>query len=692
MRVIGQLSLLCAFVASGYAAFACIAGWKYQRKSLVQAGKITAGIALLSLSVVIVVLAYALVTKDFTYQYVQQYSSTLLPWHYALSALWVGQAGSLLIWAWFLGLLAFGFLFVNRGNSTGLHLPAFGFLLANVCFLTATMVFAADPMEGNIAPGQEGVGLSPLLQHPAMLIHPPIVFLGYAAWAIPCALALSTLFAGRRYTTTPASTTDETSSISVDWVKLARPWALFAWAVLGSGILLGAEWSYEELGWGGYWGWDPVENGSLIPWLTGTAFLHGLMAWQFRGILKKSTLALALATFGLCNFATFLTRSGIFSSLHAFSQSPIGWLFLALQGVVFAVGGWLMIRHRHGLQADTSITSLWSRESCAVIASASLLMLALVTLLGTLSVALSEALIGKRIVVGAAFYNYVSIPVGLVTLATVGLAPLLRWGRPPTPAQRRLLRLSGVAAVAFVALGFFSGIRHPLGLAVAGLAAFALAALIACLVHDAKRISPNRPWNAVFTTLIAKRRQYAGFLIHVGFACVIVGVAGSSLGTQQTEAVIAPGETIDWAGYSIRFVKLNQETKPDIFVSAAELEVASAGGSTFRLLPAQHLHRLQNQWTTEVDIHSDWSGDLYTILHSGEEGGAVRVTLVKNPLMRFLWLGGCITAFGSVLALWPQRSQNRKQSAGSLTRQANISLRHHRRPSTKRNQKAELTS
>ena len=282
--------------------------------------------AVAALTVVVVVLAHALVTKDFRFEYVTEYSDPLLPWHYSLSALWVGQAGSLLVWGWFVAVLAVIFRFTSRRGPRELRELAFGTQMTYLAFLLAIMVFAADPMAPSLVPGAKGEGLSPLLQHPAMLIHPPIVFLGYAAWGIPFALAAAALISGR---------------LDDAWLQQARPWSLFAWATLGGGILLGAEWAYEQLGWGGYWAWDPVENGSLMPWLTGTALIHGLMTWR-QGALKKTTLFLAIATFGLCNFATFLTRSGIFSSLHAFSQSPIGWMFL-IWIAAFVVGGTLLI-------------------------------------------------------------------------------------------------------------------------------------------------------------------------------------------------------------------------------------------------------------------------------------------------------------------------------------------------------------
>ena len=293
---------------------------------------------------------------------------------------------------------------------------AFGTQMTYLAFLLAIMVFAADPMAPSLVPGAKGEGLSPLLQHPAMLIHPPIVFLGYAAWGVPFALAAAALISGR---------------LDNAWLQQARPWSLFAWTTLGGGILLGAEWAYEQLGWGGYWAWDPVENGSLMPWLTGTALIHGLMTWR-QGAFKKTTLFLAIATFGLCNFATFLTRSGIFSSLHAFSQSPIGWMFL-IWIAAFVVGGTVLIlRRKKQLAAEKPLAALWSREALVLLGILALVLLTTVTLLGTLAGAISGLFSATPIMVGLAFYNNVLIPTGLVLLAVVAAVPLIRWGAGPT--------------------------------------------------------------------------------------------------------------------------------------------------------------------------------------------------------------------------------------------------------------------
>lgn len=662
MRMMGQICLLAAFVGVGYAAFACVLGARWQRRTLLRTGHASAVGGMFALTVVMAVLFWALLVKDFSFNYVAQYSSQQLPWHYSLSALWVGQAGSLLLWAWMLGLLALTFRFWPWKQRSALRDPAFGLLMGYCGFLTATMVFAADPMEANIAPGEEGAGLSPLLQHPAMLIHPPIVFLGYAAWAVPCALAIAALFSRRILVDDSRRThskTDTLASVQTPldstWVRIARPWALLAWTVLGGGILLGAYWSYEELGWGGYWAWDPVENGSLIPWLIGSAFVHTLMTWQFCGMLRKTSIALAIAAFGMCNFATFLTRSGIFSSLHAFSQSPIGWLFLGLMLVLVVSGAVLIVRHRQCLVADKPITSIWSREAFVIISILALLLLALITVAGTLSVALSEAIVGRRIMVGPAFYNNVLMPIGLVLLATVAAAPLLRWGAPPTARQKQGLLISAVAASVLSVVVWLCGVRHPLALAVAWLAAYSVATLVASLVLDSMQRNPNRPWRGLLSTLVASRRLYASFAIHMGFVCIAVGVTGSSLGSQRHELVMKPGDVVQWAGRSIRFQRLIERELPDKFIVEAELDISRDGKKSFRLLPAQHLHRLQDQWTTEVAIRSTWGSDFYTILHNGEGRDSVRLTLVENPLMRWMWFGGWVIAAGALVRLCPSR-------------------------------------
>ncbi|MEX0613977.1 MAG: cytochrome c biogenesis protein CcsA, partial [Pirellulales bacterium] len=482
MRVLGQLFLLLCLVATGYGGFLAVVRGRDAYRTTQRVVTWLALVGVVSLSLTVAILAWALVSLDFRFEYVAQYASRLLPWHYCLSALWVGQAGSLLLWAWMMSVLAILMRFVPVADTT-LRNTASGLLLANVGFLVIVMVFAANPMAPSIIAADEGAGLSPLLQHPSMLIHPPIIFLAYSVWAVPCALALAALIRGRLDTT---------------WTHMARPWALAAWTLLGAGLLLGAHWAYQELGWGGYWGWDPVENGSLLPWLTGTALIHSLMTWRQCGALKKTALSLAMITYALCNFATFLTRSGIFSSVHAFSESPIGWLFLGLMGALLLGGIALLIQRRNQLRGERLIKSYWARETLVCVSIFLLLSLTGVILVGTLVAPLSKMLVGRMIQVGPQFYNNVLPPIGLGLLAMTAVVPLLQWGANPTSDARRLLIVSSVVSMVGVIAAFAFGVRHPLALAVAGLATFAVVALLAAWFHDAGRrqASPSR-WGLI---------------------------------------------------------------------------------------------------------------------------------------------------------------------------------------------------
>jgi cytochrome c-type biogenesis protein CcmF len=554
-------------------------------------------------------------------------------------------------------------IFLATAQAGKLRAPAFGLLMANVCFLIAIMVFAADPMKASLAARTEGMGLSPLLQHPSMLVHPPVVFLAYAAWTVPFALAAAALVTGE---------------LSKDWIGQARPWALFAWTVLGAGLLLGAHWAYQELGWGGYWGWDPVENGSLLPWLTGTALIHCLMAWRHCGCLKKLALSLAIVTFGLCNFATFLTRSGVFSSVHAFSESPIGWMFLGLMAVLLVGGGALILRRREALAPERPIRSALARESLVLVSTYLLLVMTVVVLVGTSCVPLSTMFLGRTAQIGPAFYNNVFMPIGLALLTATAVAPLLRWDLPPAAAHKRALvgclGAGGIAAL----VAWLAGVRHPASLAVAGLAALAVAALATALLRDAARMSHSRRWHTilgpgVWLALSKRRRQYAGFVVHLGIVCVAVGVTGSSLATQRLDIDLKEGDSLDWAGRRIEYVRLIQREEPDKLVAEIELKVSRAGDDPVTLMPARHLHLLQNEWTTEVAIHSTWAGDFYTILHAGLGDGGVAVTLVENPMMRWIWFGGWLAAAGAGVAAWPERKRrSTKQSVAPAKKETPI--------------------
>jgi cytochrome c-type biogenesis protein CcmF len=645
MRVLGETCLLVSLISTGYAAFLSVDPGVNAHRWRQRASLFAALLGLVALTVTLIVLAVALVGRDFRFEYVAQYASQLLPWQYCLSALWVGQAGSLLLWAWMMGTMAILVRIVPSVNIE-LRCTAFGLVLGNVCFLVAVMVFAADPMAASLIPVDEGAGLSPLLQHPSMLIHPPIVFLAYAAWIVPCAFALAALWHGK---------------LDAAWLQLARPWALCGWTLLGAGLLLGAHWAYQELGWGGYWGWDPVENGSFLPWLTGTACIHSMLAWRHRNALKKTALSLAIVTYALCNFATFLTRSGIFSSVHAFSESPIGWMFLVLMIGLVGSGAVLITRKRAALRGSTLRTSLVARENLIAGSVFLLLLLTSVVMVGTLVAPLSRMFASRMIQVGPAFYNNVLPPIALGLLAMTAAVPLLRWGAPPRAEQKRLLGISLAISPFGVIVAIISGFRHPLVLGVVALVSLTVATLATAWLQELRRNEAASRWRTLVSTVRTSRRKYAAYSIHVGIACVALGVAGSSLGTERKEFLLDEGDVIRWAGRQIHYRRLEQSELPDKLVANAVLEVTRDGRRAVTLQPARHLHLLQNEWTTEVAIDSSWSGDFYTVLHAGLGEGRVSLTFVNNPMIRWIWVGGMLSTASAVVAAWPTRFGRRAE-------------------------------
>jgi cytochrome c-type biogenesis protein CcmF len=639
MQSLGRLCLPAAFVCSGYAAFVYLACRGRPGLRLSRAGTACAVAAFAALSGAVAVLAGALLAKDFTFDYVAQYSSRLLAWHYSLSALWVGQGGSLLLWAWILAGLALAFRFLPTQDA---HLRdlAFGVVMATLWFLVLVLVFAADPLKPSLSAPAEGLGLGPLLQHPSMLIHPPVVFCAYAAWTFPFALAAAALVLGKCGTA---------------WVAAARPWALVAWTVLLAGLVLGAQWAYEELGWGGYWSWDPVENGSLLPWLTGTALIHCLLAWRHQGHLKKTALGLAFATFGLCLFATFLTRSGIFSSVHAFSQSPIGWLFLAFTGAVLAGGGTLISVRRRWLRPRRALQSVLARETLLILSTYTLIALTLAVLGGTVVAPLSSAVFGRTVQLEPGFYNSALAPVGLVVLAAAAPVPLLRWGRGPGPVQRRVLVWGVAASVGAAAVGYGAGLRHAAALAVTGLCAFAGISLVGHMILRSRRLRQLGLQGGRWGAGPGDRRPYAAYAVHIGFIALAVGITGSSLGSRRLEVVLSEGEEICWNHHRIRYAERVERSLPDKWIAETVLQVSRDGAAPVTLRPARHLHLLQNEWTTEVAIHSTWAGDFYTVLNGGLDGGQASLTFVVNPLIRWIWVGALVASGGAVAAAWPAK-------------------------------------
>jgi cytochrome c-type biogenesis protein CcmF len=350
-----------------------------------------------------------------------------------------------------------------------------------------------------------------------------------------------------------------------------------------------------------------------------------------------------------------LTRSGIFSSVHAFSESPIGWFFLALMAALLIGGVTLVVARRQALVPQRFGRSLLARESLIVVSTLLFLGMTLAVMTSTLIGPLSTFFLEHTIVVESAYYNHALVPIGLILLAITSAVPLLRWGEGPGPAQRRALWVCLAGGMTAVAASYFLGTQHPISLAVAGLGVVAGGTFVGAVILEARRRSPDGFLRGLLPTLLDGRRQYAGYIAHLGFMVLAVGITGSSLGARRHEVDMNEGETLHWAGREIRYVKLEQHSLPDKWIAEAVLEISHDGGSQATLRPARHFHLLQKEWTTEVDIHSSWSGDFYTILHAGLGDGKVALTFVDNPMMCWIWLGGLIVSLGTFTAMWPDR-------------------------------------
>jgi cytochrome c-type biogenesis protein CcmF len=387
------------------------------------------------------------------------------------------------------------------------------------------------------------------------------------------------------------------------------------------------------------------------------------MAWRHRGCLKRTTVSLALLTFGLCSFATFLTRSGIFSSVHAFSQSPIGWMFLALMAVLL-LGGWALVLYRwRELSAEQPIRSIWARESFVLLSIVLLLLLTSVVLVGTLYTPLATMLVGRAVQIGPAFYNNVLIPIGLLLLVMTSVVPLLRWGSAPTKSQQAALLICGLVSIVAGGVAAALGLRHPVAIAVAAAATLVVLTTAAGVLLDIRRRRALPLLPTIRSVLRTNRRQYAGYVVHLGFVCVAIGVTGSSLGTSRYDVDLSEGEVIEWAGRRIEAVRLVQREEKDKLIAEVELRVSHGASGPVVLKPARHLYVRQDHWTTEVATHSTWAGDFYTILHAGLGEGRVALTLMDIPLMRFIWLGGWLSGGAALVAAWPARRKQLRQGS-----------------------------
>jgi cytochrome c-type biogenesis protein CcmF len=602
--------------------------------------------------VAIAALEYGLVTDDYSLQVVSQHTSRNLPLIYKMTSLWASQEGSLLLWLTVLSGAASVVMYQNRHRSREL-LPWVAAVMGGIgVFFAGLAAFVSSPFAHVAgAAASDGLGLDPSLQNPYMAAHPPMLYLGYVSMSVPFAFAMAALITRRS---------------DARWLVSVRRWTLVSWTALGIGMLLGAHWAYVEIGWGGYWAWDPVESAALMPWLAATAFLHSVMVQEKKGMLKVWNMVLVIAAFALCIFGDFLTRSGVVQSVHSFVQSAVGPWLLGFLAVVLAGSLSLLIARLPTLKADHKLESVVSREATFLFNNLLLLALAFAVLWGVVFPILSEAVRGVRASVATPYYNFFLVIFGLPLLALIGIGPLIAWRRASPGSLWRTFRWPVVSAVAGAALLGLLG----LGSSVAGLTALSLCVFVTVTIGmefargtSARRAIAGGSWPRALRDLVNRnRRRYGGYVVHLAMVLLVVGVTASTAYSSVDEANLAVGQSMRIDGYTLKNTGLFQRKGPNYTLDYVRLQVSKGGHAQGILEPGLREYTT-GQVGNEVDIRSSLltGTDLYSILQAPDRNGnGVSVKVLVNPAVGLVWLAGVVFALGALITIWPDPREARQ--------------------------------
>ncbi|MEA2361891.1 MAG: cytochrome c-type biosis protein CcmF [Thermoleophilaceae bacterium] len=695
MAGVGSACLAIALLTALYAVAASIRGARTGRREWVTSGR-RAMYCMAGLCVgAFVILEAAFLRSDFSYRLVAEGSSTDTPTFYKVTAVWATQDGSLLLWATLLSLFATAVLFLTRRSLRDIAPWATAVLGVVAAFFLCLMLGWENPFDTLAVAPQEGAGLNPLLRHPAMMIHPPMLYTGYVGFSIPFAFAIGALI---------------TRHTGADWIRATRRFALIAWTFLGAGIMLGALWSYTELGWGGYWAWDPVENASLMPWLVGTAFLHSIMVQEKRGMLKVWNASLICATFVLALLGTFLVRSGILDSIHAFGASTIGVQMLVFIACVIALSAGLIVARLPDLRSEAKLDSLLSREAFFLLNNLVLVGLCLVIMWGTFFPLISEALTGTEASVGPPWFDRLTTPLAIVLVLLTGIGPVLAWRRVTPRSMLRILRAPVTATgFAVVALLAFTDAAKSLP----SLLMFSFVAFVLVVVAQefwrgtrARRVMTGESWPRALARLTGRnRRRYGGFLAHAGIAVLFLGVAASSAFIQQRDVRLSPGDTVKVGDYKVTYERATAKLGGDSGGTGAPISLGAVmrvqrGGESYILRPSRNYYSttdpskgvisrfFDGEATSEVDVRWGLRRDFWLAVRPdlvslekpiaradrrfADSPGQVQAVVIQaltelyrqdpppaafraivSPLVTWIWIGGAIAVLGALVAAWP---------------------------------------
>lgn len=649
----GSISIFLAFIISVYVLFASIYGARTRKWDFVTSAENAAIAVFFLLLIATIALVYSLLNLDFSLKYVALNTSTDLATIYRFTSLWAGQAGSLLLWCLVLSVYTAIVVLQSRNKDRQLMPYVLATMATVSIFFIGIIAFVESPFEKLPFIPQEGRGLNPILQNAYMAIHPLTLYFGYVGVTVPFAFGMGALLSGK---------------LGDAWIRYSRKWALFAWTFLSIGLLLGARWAYLELGWGGYWAWDPVENAAFMPWLAATAFIHSVMIQEKKGMLKKWNMSLIIITFFLSIFGTFITRSGIISSVHSFAQSDIGPLFLGFIAFILLFSFGMFLYRMNDLETENRFDSILSRESAFIFNNLLFLGAAFAVFLGTIFPILSEAVTGNKILVGPPYFNRVNVPIALVLIFLMGVGPLISWRKA---SFKNLVRnflypilLGILTAIVLVVLGMTD---------VVAIISFALCAFVTGTVFTefirgtlVRMKRGENPFLAFSMLVSRNKRRYGGYIVHIGVVLIVVGVTASSVFVTEKQSTLAPGQSMELREYTLRFDGLEQYTTDAKNATIANLTLLEDNKPIDTIKPEKNIYKYEgnreiNQ-ETEVALRSTFKDDLYIILSSFNDDGSATIRVMINPLVNWIWAGGLVLVLGAIVTMWPSRRKSREEA------------------------------
>ncbi len=657
MAEFGYTVLILAFVASLFSIASSAAGARQKRTDLINAG----GNSLLAVFILVtlaeVLLLIGLVTHDFSIKYVAEYTSRALPVPYLISGLWAGNAGSLLFWAWLLSLSAV-VLVLRKSSTTKEIMPhASAVVMFVQMFFLIMLIFAMNPFATLPTPPADGRGLNPLLENPAMVIHPPLLLAGYVVFTIPFALAVAALMSRK---------------LGDEWINRARGWAVLAWLLLGIGNIIGAWWAYVELGWGGYWAWDPVENAGLMPWLVGTAFLHSITMQKRRGMFKRWSMVLVILSFTLTIFGTFLTRSNLLQSVHTFGENTLVPFFLALLLISFFGSLALLIYREKELESKESTESLLSKEGAFLLNNLLLLLSTLVIFIGTLFPAIAEALSGAKVEVGKSFFNMANLPIFMAIIVLAGVCVITGWRQLILKDFKRSVIVPAIVTLIIIIALPVAGIREWSSVVSFAVSGFVITATVYQWLKELlarRRAAADNPQSRTSLGFMwLNKNRYGAYLVHISIVLIAIGVIGSSVYSVEKEAVLSQGESISLNQYTVTYDKLNLAGSETRMIITADMSVYEGNKLIAKLTPEKYIDANFEQPVTEVAIRSTPAEDIYIALDNWDSTRKASFRVLVNPLVMWIWIGGGVFFIGGLICFWPQRARLEEPQAGKSKR------------------------